>query len=59
MDNFENVPIDTPIYIIDHQHNLYKATIVVVNGKKRRGKCIEGDPEYFYRNALIAWAFIT
>lgn len=58
MDNFETAPVDEPIYIIDHQHKLYKATLVMTNGKKCRGECIEGDPEYFYRNALIAWAII-
>ena len=56
MDNFEYAPVDTPIYIIDDQHKLYVATLTMANGKKCRGECIKGDPEYFYRNALITWA---
>jgi len=57
MDEFLYVPLDTPIFIIDHQHRLYVGTFTMVNGELCRGKCIEGDSEYFYRNALIAWAY--
>ena len=64
MDNkrtdLSSAPIDTPIYIIDHNHNLYIGTVTKCPGKSepQRGECIDGDPELFYRNALIAWAYI-
>lgn len=54
---FETCPLDTPVWLIDHQHRLYIGTIVEKDGKMCRGECIEGDPEYFYRNELIAWAY--
>lgn len=53
----ECAPLDTPIYLIDHQHRIYIGTFTKVNEKVCRGKCIEGDPEYFYRNAIVAWAY--
>ena len=54
---FSNAPIDIPIYIIDNQHRLYIGTITKINGLLYRGKCFSGDPEWFYRNAFISWAY--
>ncbi len=61
MNDFLYAPIDTPIYIIDHQHNLYIGTLTMVPSKygPQRGECLRGDPELFYRNAFIAWAYFV
>jgi len=30
-------------------------TIDLYKGTRIRGECIKGDPEYFYRSAIIGW----
>lgn len=56
----DNMPVDTPIYLIDDHHNLYLGTMLVINHELQRGELIYdyscGGEDDFYRNAIVAWA---
>ena len=55
----DDVPLNTPVYLIDHNHNLYTGTIIkTATGELQRGECFYGDAEYFYRNAIVDWAYL-
>lgn len=55
----DNVPLDTPVYLIDHNHNLYTGTIIkTATGELQRGECFSGDVESFYRSAIVDWAYL-
>ncbi len=55
----DDVPLNTPVYLIDHNHNLYTGTIIkTATGELQRGECFSGDAEYFYRNAIVNWAYL-
>ena len=54
----DNVPLNTVVWLIDDMHKLYKGTMIMHRGELQRGECLDGDPELFYRNAIIAWAWI-
>ena len=55
----DDVPLNMPVYLIDHNHNLYIGTIIkTATGELQRGECFSGDAEYFYRNAIVDWAYL-
>ena len=55
----DNVPLNTAVYLIDDNHNLYTGTIIkTTTGELQRGECFSGDAEYFYRNAIVDWAYL-
>lgn len=54
----DNMPLDTVVWLIDDMHRLYKGTMTMRHGELHRGECIEGDPDRFYRNTMIAWAWV-
>ena len=58
-DNFKNAPQNKPIYLIDNYHNLYIGTVYKKNGVWYRGECLKGDPDCFYRFAIVNWAIIN
>ena len=65
--NLYEAPIDTPIQllskddspILPQQKFVGTLTYGYVSEKSRgdlvRGECLIGDPEYFYRSAIVAW----
>ena len=57
-ENFENAPLNTPIYLISRSHHLYIGTITIANGIYYRGECLKGDPDSFYREAIVDWAYL-
>ena len=63
--NLEEAPLDTPIELLSSNDCFllpqmkYVGTITNNGrGDRVRGNCIEGDPDYFYRSAMIAWRSI-
>ena len=55
----DDVPLNMPVYLIDHNHNLYIGIIIkTATGELQRGECLSGDAEYFYRNAIVDWAYL-
>lgn len=54
----DDVPLNTPVYLIDANHNLYTGTIISTDRGLQRGKCFYGDAESFYRNAIVDWAYL-
>ena len=64
--NLEKAPLDTPLKLLSGDNCLllprreYVGTITMHRcGEYRtRGECIDGDPEYFYRSAIVAWKTI-
>ena len=61
--DIENCPINKRIHFLcdySGSGNLHEivGTLAInsYNGTVTRGLCLEGDPEIFYRSAIIAWA---
>lgn len=59
--NMEECPLDTKVKLLSANdfpvlpQQEFIGT-VVFNGRFRtRGECYKGDPDYFYRSAIIAW----
>lgn len=58
--NICQCPINKEVYFLCRYGNAVYEIIGTLttdshNGTIIRGKCINGDPEIFYRSALIAW----
>lgn len=60
--NLNEAPIDTPIQLLSRNDSpiLPPQEFVgtITYGRKdelTRGKCLVGDPDYFYRSAMVAW----
>ncbi len=58
-DVFQNVPLNTPVNMIDDYHNSYIGTIVKGDNGYVRGECFSGNEEMFYRNKMVAWGKLT
>ena len=62
--NLEEAPLNTPIELLSSNDCFllpqmkYIGTITNKGQKRVRGECIKGDPDYFYRSAIIAWKLI-
>lgn len=59
--NMESCPLDTEVRLLSSDGCLllpqreYIGT-VTYNGKSMvNGECYRGDPEFFYRSAIVAW----
>ena len=60
--NLNEAPIDTPIQLLSANDCLLLPQRIFVGtityGRKNeltRGECLVGDPDYFYRSAIVAW----
>ena len=59
--NMESCPLNTEVLLLSSDDNIflpqreYLGTITYNGRFKTRGECIIGDPDYFYRSAMIAW----
>lgn len=59
--NMEEAPLDTPIALLSGDDfpvlpQMEYIGTVSHNGRYLiSGECLKGDPEYFYRSAIIAW----
>jgi len=53
------IPLDTPVYLLDDNHNLYVGTVISTDRGLQRGQCLSGDADSFYRNAIIDWAYLN
>lgn len=57
----DECPLDTKVKLLSANdfpilpQMEYIGTITFNGRYKCRGECYEGDPEYFYRSAIIAW----
>jgi len=54
----DDVPLNTPVFLIDANHNLYTGTIVSTDRGLQRGECFYGDSDAFYRSAIVDWAYL-
>ena len=57
-DTFQNIPLDTPVYLISSSHRIYIGTIIKIHEIYYRGDCLKGDPDMFYREAIVDWAYL-
>ena len=55
---FDYAPENTPLYLIDNFNRLYIGTIYKKNNVWYSGECLKGDPDGFYRNKIICWAYL-
>lgn len=57
---FKYCPQNTPVYLISSNHRLYIGTTYYDKERKDwfRGECLQGDPDCFYREAIVNWAFL-
>lgn len=60
--NLNEAPIDTPIQLLSRDDSPMFPQQVFVGtleyghtNELIRGKCLVGDPDYFYRSAMVAW----
>lgn len=59
--NMKEAPLETPIRLLSDDdcfllpQREYVGTIIDNGTYLTRGECIEGDPEYFHRSAIVAW----
>lgn len=59
--DMESCPLDTKVCLLSSDDSLllpqreYVGTITFNGRFKTRGECYEGDPDYFYRSAIVAW----
>lgn len=53
-----NIPINEKVYLIDEFHNFYIGTVTKRDNELYKGECYQGDPDAFYRNAIVDWAYI-
>jgi len=59
--DMESCPLDTKVRLLSSNDCLllpqkeYVGTITFNGRYRERGECHEGDPEYFYRSAIVAW----
>lgn len=57
----ENCPLDTKVCLLSEGGNLllpqreFVGTLTHNGRFVTRGKCFEGDPDYFYRSKIVAW----
>lgn len=54
----DDVPLNTPVFLIDAYHRLYTGTIISTDRGLQRGECFYGDAESFYRSAIVDWAYL-
>ena len=60
--NMDKCPLDKRVKLLSDEGCFllpqmeFEGTITYgINGYKTRGKIFVGDPDYFYRSAIIAW----
>lgn len=54
--DFENAPVDTPIHLLSKNPSTEFVGTITKNGSDTfRGECIQGDPDVFFRAAIVAW----
>ena len=59
--DMESCPLDTKVRLLSSDDCLllpqkeYVGTIAFNGRYRERGECYDGDPEYFYRSAIVAW----
>lgn len=59
--DMESCPLDTKVRLLSSDDCLllpqreYIGTITFNGRFKTRGECYGGDPNYFYRSAIVAW----
>ena len=59
--DMESCPLDTKVCLLSGDRDLllpqqdFVGTITYNGRFKTRGQCYAGDPDYFYRSAIIAW----
>ena len=59
--NLNETPLNVPVKLLSADDCLllpqreYIGTIVDNGRYLTRGECIKGDPDYFYRSAIVAW----
>lgn len=59
--DMESCPLDTKVCLLSGGGNPllpqqnFVGTITHNGRFKTRGKCYAGDPDYFYRSAIVAW----
>ena len=63
--NMVEAPLNTAIKLLSADDCLllpqmeYVGTIIDNGRYRTRGECIEGNPDYFYRSAIVAWKPIS
>ena len=60
--DMESCPLDTKVRLLSSNDGFillpqreYIGTITHNGRFRTRGECYEGDPDYFYRSAIVAW----
>ena len=59
--DMDSCPLDTKVYLLSSNdcfllpQREYVGTITHNGRFKTRGECYSGDPDYFYRSAIVAW----
>lgn len=59
--NMESCPLDTRVCLLSSDDCLllpqkeFVGTITFNGSYLTRGECFKGDPDYFYRSAIVAW----
>lgn len=59
--DMDSCPLDTKVRLLSSDNCLllpqkeYVGTITFNGRCRERGECYDGDPEYFYRSAIVAW----
>lgn len=59
--DMESCPLDKKVRLLSANDCFllpqmeYVGTITFNGVYKTRGECYEGDPDYFYRSAIVAW----
>ena len=59
--DMKSCPLDTKVHLLSSDdcfllpQREYVGTITHNGRFKTRGKCYNGDPDYFYRSAIVAW----
>lgn len=59
--DMDSCPLDTKVCLLSGDGNLLLPQqefigTITDNGRFRtRGECYSGDPDYFYRSAIVAW----
>ena len=59
--DMKRCPLNTKVYLLSSNdcpllpQMEYVGTIIFNGRFKTVGKCYKGDPDYFYRSAMVAW----
>ena len=58
--DMDSCPLDTKVFLLSANDNLllpqreFVGTLMCKGHSVTRGKCLSGDPEYFYRSKIVA-----